>query len=233
MPTFRGGVQDFFYLRKMQNLERVQIFIDGGNFYHLALKKLNINSLDFSFENFANFLADGRKIIDLGKRFYIGTIREKEGDLQSKKNMSEQTKLFAKLDKTNWQRKTSKLRTRLEKVKIDQRTIGYKELHEKGISSIKFHRMREKGIDVKIAVDMIIGAMDDKYDTAILVSSDTDLVPAVNTIINRFNKKVEYIGFSIFDSQNKRNTIKPSQALISRSSISRVLVKNDIVKFIK
>ncbi len=42
----------------------------------------------------------------------------------------------------------------------------------------------EKGIDVAIAVDMIRLATTGAYDVAILVSSDTDLLPAVETLID-------------------------------------------------
>ena len=52
-------------------LERVCIFIDGANFYHLALKKMGLKDADFNYEGFANFLADGRTITEMGKRFYI------------------------------------------------------------------------------------------------------------------------------------------------------------------
>ncbi len=38
---------------------------------------------------------------------------------------------------------------------------------------------REKGIDVLIALTMAVGALRDEYDVAILVSADTDLVPAL------------------------------------------------------
>ncbi len=42
----------------------------------------------------------------------------------------------------------------------------------------------EKGIDVAIAVDMVRLAMEQAYDAAILVSSDTDLMPAIEAIID-------------------------------------------------
>jgi len=56
-------------------------------------------------------------------------------------------------------------------------------------------KIREKGTDVKIAVDLIVGAVDNLYDTAILVSSDTDLIPAIR-YIKYCGKKLEYVGFS-------------------------------------
>jgi uncharacterized LabA/DUF88 family protein len=42
---------------------------------------------------------------------------------------------------------------------------------------------KEKGIDVLIAIDMVMLAMDDDYDIAILFSNDTDLVPALEAVM--------------------------------------------------
>jgi len=100
----------------MEKKERVQIFIDGGNFHHLVLKKLNIKELDFSFEKFIDFLVGDREITEFGKRFYIGTVREKKGDEYSREAMSKQTALLNTLEAESWQIKTSKLRNRLEKI---------------------------------------------------------------------------------------------------------------------
>jgi uncharacterized LabA/DUF88 family protein len=54
----------------------------------------------------------------------------------------------------------------------------------------KFHKYNEKMTDVNIATQMILDAATDKFDTAILVSGDTDLIPPVKAIINNFGKKV-------------------------------------------
>ncbi|PIS22335.1 hypothetical protein COT50_02630 [candidate division WWE3 bacterium CG08_land_8_20_14_0_20_41_10] len=53
---------------------------------------------------------------------------------------------------------------------------------------------REKGVDVKIAVDMVSLACDKKLDVALLCSSDSDLQPAITEMKNR-GVKVVYIGF--------------------------------------
>lgn len=81
-------------------------------------------------------------------------------------------------------------------------------------------KTREKGTDVKIAVDLIIGAIDDLYDTAILISSDTDLIPALRYI--RYKKKnLEYVGFSH----------APSFGIQKYANFSRLLLPADIEKF--
>lgn len=217
----------------MQDKERINIYIDGGNFHHLVLKKLGVKELEFSFEEFVNFLANGRDIVLHGKRFYVGTVREKEGDLRSKESMSRQTKLFTILASYGWEIKSSKLRRRIEIVKIDNRVVGYEELQKKGVREIRFERMREKGIDVKLATDLIVGAVDNQYDTAIIISSDADLVPAIDWVRYRYSKKVEYIGFSLEDRINPKNNTKPLQTMIAKSDIQRILVASDLRPFCK
>ncbi len=213
--------------------ERIEIFIDGGNFYHLALRKLGSSESNFDFEKFANFLANGRTIAEMGKRYYIGTVSERPGDLKSKEAMSKQTALFTELRNNHWEIKTSKLRKRIEEIKIDNRVVDYKNILEKGIEKIQYERLREKGIDVKLAIDLIVGAIDGKYDVAIVVSSDADLVPAIDWVRNRRDKKVEYIGFSITDKEDAKKSATPSLTLIAKTDIQRTLVAQDLKPFIK
>lgn len=80
-------------------MERVSIYIDGSNFYFLALKKLRINEIGFDFEGFAKFLVGKRKIVPMGKRFYIGAVREECGNSRDKEMLSRQTKFFTYLKK--------------------------------------------------------------------------------------------------------------------------------------
>lgn len=215
------------------SVERVQIFIDGGNFYHLALKKLGVTEAEFLFDDFVSFLANGRNIVSQGKRFYIGTVREQLGDPRSKEAMSKQTRLFTILKSTGWDIKTSKLRMRTERIKIDSRVENYEELKKKGVTEVIIHTKREKGIDVKLATDLIVGAVDDRYDTAIIVSSDSDLVPALDWVRMRKAKKVEYVGFSLIDKKDEHNNTRPLQTMFMHTNIQRVLVEADLRKFIR
>ena len=214
-------------------MKRVCIHIDGGNFYHLVLKKLGLKENDFDFDKFTQFLAgEERTISEMGKRYYVGTVREKVGDERSKEMMATQTTLFARLISTKWQIKTSKLRTRIEEIIIDQRVQDYKRIQKLGINSIKIERQREKGIDVKLATDLIVGAIDNKYDTAIVVSSDGDLIPAIDWVRNRTKKKIEYIGFSIADPKNPENSTRPLLSMIPKTDIQRTLTAEDLKPFI-
>lgn len=150
---------------------RCFIFIDGSNFYKGAKNLINDNALSllkFDYAKFNHFLCKDGSVI--GARYYIGVIKRKLYDKKSEKLYADQQKLIAYL----------------QKYKIPT-TLGTIIRHP----DKTFH---EKGVDVRIAVDMIKLARTDAYDMAILISSDTDLVPAVEEV-HSFNKKVKYIGF--------------------------------------
>lgn len=177
----------------MDEKERIFIIIDGNNFYH-RLKELELtNLLSFNYEKFVQFLIGHRFLVS--KNYYIGAIREEYGNPKSKELMRGQRKLTGKLQKDNWIIKFGHM------LKAD----GY----------------HEKGVDVQIATDLLIGAYENLYDIAILVSSDTDLIPAIIKA-RSMKKKIEYIGFSH----------KPSYALIKHSDIRRLLTKEDINQFL-
>lgn len=74
---------------------------------------------------------------------------------------------------------------------------------------------REKGVDVKIAVDLVSLACDKKLTTAILCSSDSDLQPAVKEIKER-GVEVIYLGFEA--SPNKGLTYTTDRTILLRNS---------------
>lgn len=214
-------------------MDRVQIYIDGGNFYNLALKRIGCHEVDFDFDKFADFLVGDRELISPGKRFYIGTVRGKDDSHETTKAMSNQTKLFRRLETYEWTIKTSKLRTRTETIKIDDRFKNYQQILAKGIKEITYQRAREKGIDVKIATDLLVGALDDRYDIAVVVSSDSDLAPAMDIVRQKFHKKIEYVSFSSpqLPELNIYEELKPTGIMIYKSDIQRIIPINDLNRF--
>lgn len=173
--------------------ERIFVIIDGSNFYH-RLRELSLpRLLNFNYKGFADFLV-GKRITVLNK-YYIGAIREERNNPKSKELMRSQRKLIGSLKNHGWQ-------------------IGFGHM-------LKTDGYHEKGVDVLMAVDLLVNAYENLYDTAILVSSDTDLIPALSKV-RSMGKKVEYIGFSH----------KPSYGLIAHSDIRRLLTKEDLEKFL-
>jgi uncharacterized LabA/DUF88 family protein len=53
----------------------------------------------------------------------------------------------------------------------------------------------EKRTDVSISVELLIDAIDDSYDTALVISGDSDLAPAVEAVLRRFPTKRVVVAF--------------------------------------
>ena len=77
-------------------------------------------------------------------------------------------------------------------------------------------------MDVQIAVDIARGSIKNKYDKFYLISSDTDLLPAIQTAKDE-GKEVIYVGFDNF----------LSRALQKNCSSYLILKKDQILKFAK
>ena len=78
--------------------------------------------------------------------------------------------------------------------------------------------MQEKGVDVGIAVDIVFDSLSGLVDEVILVSSDTDLLPAIR-VAKALGVKVTYIGFSD----------KMTRAIIARADASEVIRNQEII----
>jgi hypothetical protein len=50
-------------------------------------------------------------------------------------------------------------------------------------------KAEEKGVDVKLAIDVVMGAIEGVYDAGIIASCDTDLAPVVEALIELKNLK--------------------------------------------
>jgi uncharacterized LabA/DUF88 family protein len=62
------------------------------------------------------------------------------------------------------------------------------------------HTWVQKGIDVKLAIDMLIKAFKSEYETAILIAGDCDFEEVIKEV-RGLNKKVELVTFDRFDAK--------------------------------
>ena len=107
------------------------------------------------------------------------------------------------------------LKTNLEKQGFEYVSAGNVRGQEIKVGKTEKMVFREKGVDVKIAVDMVVGACDKIMDTIILCSSDSDLQPAVKEARKR-GIKVVYLGFQI--NPNVGLTHTTNQTILFRNS---------------
>lgn len=181
----------------MNKKEKVTVYIDGGNTYR-RLKDLGIPEkfarVDYS--AFIEHLVGDRELIS--KRYYVGIVKNVDNSDKGEKMVKDQQRFLDSLKQ--------------EKFDIKYGRIMYDD-----------GKIREKGVDVKLALDLVIGAVDDIYDTALIISSDTDLIPAIKYVRKAKGKNVEYIGFGS----------NPSFGMIRESTIPRVFSNVDMVKFQK
>lgn len=171
--------------------ERIAIFIDGGNFYRHVREAGLAKGSKLSYAALTEFLLRGRTLAS--KTYYIGSVRNHDKTEKSQKMVEDQQKFLSKLE--------------AEGFGIKRGRIVYD------------HKIREKGVDVQIAIDLVIGAIEGDYDVAIVVSSDTDLIPAIRYVRQR-GKVVEYVGFSA----------RPSLGMAKESTLSILLLPQDIHK---
>ena len=175
--------------------KKILVQFDGSNFFNKVKKILpQIHLTNFDYSGFAKFIVKDSRIQVI---YYVGEIRKYPGNKKSETLYAHQQSLFLNLRKQD--------------VVIK---LGYLLM-----SDGKFH---EKGVDVQIAVDQVRGAIKNEYDKCFLISSDTDLLPAIQTVKDE-GKKITYLGFE--------NSI--SRALQKNCSSYLILKKNQILKFAK
>ena len=154
----------------MDSKERVVIFIDGSNHYHIIkdMFKSSKHLIDFNFEKFIKNIVKDRKLVRI---YYYTAPLDKKKDEET---YSKQQKFFDKLRRI---KNFNLVLCRMQKEKIDRKIV---------------YVVKED--DIHLAVDMVKLAYNKTYDTAILVSSDGDFVPAVKAV-KEIGKNVENIGF--------------------------------------
>lgn len=158
--------------------ERVAIFIDGQNFRRIMYSVCHNSKLDYA--KFIQSLVGERQFV---KAYYFDApLLQGEGRDEQKYNG--QQKFYTALSYIPG----------LELVfgnRVEKQFFCPKCREEYSVT-------REKGVDILIASYMFMGAVNNQYDTAILLSGDADLAPIVETIhkLERRAKRVENVFFS-------------------------------------
>ncbi len=135
------------------------------------------------------------------KVFYFARIKEHEERKKKSKQLIEEQRL---------------LKTHLEnqgfEVVLSGRVRGQMEEGQNGKTVLVF---KEKGVDVKIAVDMVSLSCDKKVKEIILASSDSDLQPAVKEVRDR---KVSCIYLGLEAHLNKGLSYTTNRTILIRNS---------------
>lgn len=133
--------------------DRVMVFIDGSNLYHSIRGACGRTDLDF--ESFSQRLAGGRTLV---RSYYYNAAVDQTMEPERYGN---QQRFFARL-------------RRVPRFEVKLGTLVYRNFPEVP--------PYEKGIDVRLATDMLTHAFRHNYDAAILVSGDNDFADAVQAV---------------------------------------------------
>jgi len=174
--------------------ERVIILIDGSNFYYSTAKK----GKKIDFEKPINELSVNRILIKAC--YYVAPLDIEAGE---EKYWAHQRFL----DKLRQIPKFEVVLCTLKKIKVGGKFAFF-----------------VKGDDVKMSNALIMGAVDNLYDTAIVVSGDEDFIDSINIVRKRYGKKIENAYFSKSSSSNLR---KVCDSVIS---LSNMITKFEIKK---
>lgn len=179
--------------------DRAILFIDGNNWYH-ALKEKGVTDLGrLNYAKISSKLVSHRQWV--ATRYYIGRVPQ-TGDVTL---YAAQRHFLAKLEATD-SRITAHL-GRLEQRRVDSPAAhalrAYLASLPTRIDRDVFHDlsriakdhqsgsvMVEKAVDVKLAIDLVVMAERDQFDSAYLLSADGDFTPAVEAV--RAHKKKVY-----------------------------------------
>ncbi len=88
---------------------------------------------------------------------------------------------------------------------------------------------KEKMTDVNIATQMIVDAYNDKYDMAMLVSGDSDLVPPINSIHQLFPHKRVFLAFPPARKNNSVAAVAKGHMTIGRNKLLNAQFPSEVV----
>tara|TARA_Y100000310_G_scaffold61798_2_gene57041 strand:- start:515 stop:1144 length:630 start_codon:yes stop_codon:yes gene_type:complete len=178
--------------------KRVYTYFDGSNFYHLAKLNYSINKIDF--EKISREFIDA-PFEDLVKiNYFIAPVNQQERPELYKR----QQKFFRQIDKNPLIKiYLGRLVSRpLNKINIICNSCGIQQAGElscpkcnKKVKLNKTYKSTEKGVDVNLAINLLLDALDNKYDLALLFSGDADFCPAIKYIIKNLNKEIIFCSF--------------------------------------
>ena len=180
------------------------LFIDGENFRYKCKNVVKASGKNFDWEKMDISGLIGQVLSGMTldeKRYYASKIViHPQSSQKSKQLQEQQRRLKTKSEQAGYQ------------FIISGRVRGQEQNDTNGNLVVVF---KEKGVDVRIAVDMVTLACDDKLDTAVLASSDSDLQPAIKEATKR-GKEVIYLGFE--RGVNKGMTFTSSRTILIRDS---------------
>jgi uncharacterized LabA/DUF88 family protein len=172
--------------------ERVIIFIDGSNIFH-AIKALNIK---IDYRKLVNFLVKDNYLVRAYYYSSMPSVEDVEKDTPEWESLMRQRKFINELKNMGIKPKIANLR------------------------KLATGEWLEKEVDIMLATDMLALAFRNAYDTAILVSGDSDFCYTVETI--------QDLGKRVINATFKKNS-----SPLLRAVADEVIILDEFIDLIK
>lgn len=177
--------------------ERVVAYIDGFNLY-FGMKEAGFNQckwLDIK-KLVANLLAPNQELIEV--KYFTSRV---SNDPDKQKRQS----------------------TYIDAVLSSGVSIFYGHYQSNTITckvcTSKWNSYSEKMTDVNIATHMMMDAYQDKYDMAMLISGDSDLVPPIKTVHENFKQKRVFVAFPPKRQNNSVSLVAKGSLTLGRKKL--------------
>ncbi len=183
---------------KKSSLERVTVYIDGFNLY--------FGLIQAGFERF--------KWLDLTK--LVNNLLKPNQELVEIKYFTSHV--------SNNPEKVKRQNTFIEALESVGVKIFYGKYQSIPIECKRCGNIRmsfnEKMTDVNIATQMLIDGFDDKYDMAMLISGDSDLVPPIKVIHKKYSNKRVFVIFPPKRYNNSISLVAKGSMVLGRKKIA-------------
>jgi uncharacterized LabA/DUF88 family protein len=184
------------------------LFVDGENFQKKVKQAFKAQKLAWDDHRFGRLqLRDMMR--SAMPEFKIDTYRYYVAKLHVYPETKEKSEELVALQRS--------LKTNLEKQKVQFVMSGNVRMYPLAKNQFLF---KEKGVDVRLAVDAVGLAADKKLKTAIICSSDSDMQPVVQELKRR-KVRVIYLGFQV----------QPNRGLIFTCDETVLLRNNELERF--
>ena len=167
---------------------KVTAYIDGFNLYYGALKKtpykgLNIDSL------LKKILHENYSIKKI--KYFTARVSSYIGGPEAPKRQAKYLRALKTLP--NLEMYQGHFLTHPIYLPLVSKENNWKVGFSEKIEKVRVLKSEEKGTDVNLACHLLLDAVENQYDCAVIVSNDSDLFTPMEMVKNKFKKKVDII----------------------------------------
>lgn len=203
--------------KEVAKKERVIAYVDGFNLYFGMVEKGSKDTLWLNIQELAkNILNPNQELV--GVKYFTSRVRNSPDKELRQKTYIEaiETLKDCKIFYGNYQANT-----------VECYRCGH-----------TYSSPKEKMTDVNIAVEMMTDAHNDKYDAAMLITGDSDLVPPIKAIHSIFHPKRVFVAFppnrhNLSLSTAAKGSMIIGKGTLKNSQFSDVIIKDSGFKLIR